>query len=494
LNRVPSPAHDVRPPWRVAALGILTAAICIILAFHHLGANSIFADESITADVARRAAVDGHWYPLENNEGTYVAKPPLSVWPIALWFEIGGPSELNARIGSAAGGVLASMLLFALGTWLVDAFAGTIAALLLITAPPWLLEHGVREGVGDVWTTLFTGVALVLYVRARVTESRRMLLAAIVAAATASLIKGPVVFLVLAGVGLLWELAARSLLPRPRRWGVLCGFVLASAIPFTIWIADSTARGGVVRAKLWKQFFGRHLQAIDPTHVQGATFYPGVLAQAFGLSLLCLLLPSMWNWLRSSELGLLLPLWAAFPIVAFSLSVSKLPWYLDPSLPPLALLIAIAIVLSFGGLRMPMARYAAGAIVAAFLAVRVLGAWNAIQVTRRTDMNRLLLAYRSAERPILYVDDPGPGSFQYREWNAYYLNLARSEWRTIPRAIDRSRCSVVITTHPDRLTRRADFAGAELRQLWKYDPREANLYVIDLCGGRFANALGTGGV
>lgn len=479
--------------WHVAALAVLTAAISICLCFHRLGANSIFGDEAIVANIARSAAVDGHWYPLGTENRRYVSKPPLSIWPMALCFAVAGASEVNTRIGSAVGGVIVSMLLFALGMWLVDARAGALAALLLITAPPWLLEHGVREGVGDVWTTLFTGLALLLYVRARVTESRGLLMAAVAAATAGSLIKGPVVFLILAGVGLLWEATAKLLLGRRPRWRLLCVLVFASAIPFALWVADNAVHDAGARAKMWPEFVGRHMKAIDPTHLHGVMFYPRVLAEAFGVWLVALLLPMLWRWVRTSETALLLPLWSLFPIVAFSLSVSKLPWYLDPALPALALLIGIAVFLGIAHLDSRLLQYALGAFVAGLLAMRVVAAWNAINATpRQTDMHRLLLAYRSAERPILYVDTLATASFGYREWNYYYLNLAKNEWRTISAPIDRSRCSVVVTMQPERLLRRADFSGVETRLVRKYDSREADLYVIDLCGGRFARALAAG--
>ena len=477
----------------MATLAALTVAISICLSFHRLGANSLFGDEAIYANIARKAAVDGHWYPLYDQHGHYVNKPPLSIWPMALQFEVAGASEVNARIGSAVGGVIVSMLVFVLGTWLVDARAGTLAALLLITAPPWLLEHGVREGVGDIWTTLFTGLALMLYVRARITESRRILMAAVAAAVAGSLIKGLVVFLILSGVGLLWETTTKLLLGRRPRWRVLWFVVLASAIPFALWVADNAVHDAGARAQMWTQFVGRNTQAIDPTHLHPFTFYPSVVAEAFGVWLVALILPMLWRWLRTSETALLLPLWSFFPIVVFSLSVSKLPWYLDPALPPLALLIGIAVFLGIARLGSRPLRYALGAIVVGLLAMRVVAAWNAINTTpRRTDMHRLLIAYRSAERPILYVDTLASAPFRYREWNYYYLNLAKNEWRTIPPAIDRSRCSVVVTMQPERLVRRVDFAGTELRQLHKFDPREADLYMIDLCDGRFARALAAG--
>ncbi|HUP63385.1 MAG TPA: glycosyltransferase family 39 protein [Thermoanaerobaculia bacterium] len=474
---------------RVALLAALTATVSASLAFHRLGANSLFGDEALYASIAHTVAAEDQWYPIYAGNARYVSKPPLSIWPMALSFEMGGMSEVNARIGSAVGGVIVSMLLFALGTWLVDASAGALAALLLISAPPWLLNHGVREGVGDVWTTFFISVALLAWVRGRIGESRGLLIAAIGAAAAGSLVKGPIVFLVLFTVGLGWEVAARVLHGRRPRVLALCGVVLASAIPFTLWVVDNT-RDAALRAYISAQFVGRHMQAVDVTHLHGITFYPHVVREAFGWWLLALSLPLLWRWLRAAELALLLPLWALLPIVTFSVSVSKLAWYLDPALPPLAMLIAIAVCLGIAQVRSRNLRYALVALVVGALAIRIGAAWQAINATpRQTDMHRIALAYRSAKHPALYADTPNAGSYAYREWNYVYLNRLPREAATIPAAIDRSRCSLVVTMHPEPLLQRPDFASAATRQLQKYDEREADLYLIDLCGGHFTRAL-----
>lgn len=471
-------------------LALLTATISSCLAFHRLGANSLFGDETIFASIARDVVVSERWYPLYNNGVRYVSKPPLSIWPMALRFKAAGVSEVNARIGSALGGVLVSMLLFALGVWLVDAYTGALAALLLITAPPWLLEHGVREGVGDIWTAMFTGIALLAYVQGRIAGSRRLLAAAILAAVAGSLIKGPVVFLVFVCVSLLWEALARWLHGRRPRGLLPCGIALLSAIPFAIWIADNAARDGPIRTRIWGQFFGRHTRAIDPTHLQDALFYPRVVMSAFGWWLLVLAVPLLWRWLRGRELALLLPVWAFLPIVVFSLSVSKLPWYLDPVLPPLAMLIAIAICLGIARVRSARLRYVLGAVVAGALAMRIGAAWNAINAApRRIDMHRIAIAYQSADRPALYADTLDTGPFGFREWNRFYLDALPKAAPAVPARLDPSRCSVVVTLRPHPLMRRADFDGAAIRQLRKHDPREADLYLIDRCGGHFTEAL-----
>lgn len=481
---------DRRRVVRIALLGMLTAVVSMTLAFHRLGANSLFGDETIVAEVARNAAAGDQWYPLRIDGRRYVAKPPLSVWPAAAVFEAGGVSEFNTRAVSAAGGVIASMLLFALGTWLLDATAGTVAALLLLTAPPWLLDHGVREGVGDIWTAVFTGSALVAYVAARRDGSRAAVMLAAGAIMAGSLIKGPVIFLIVLCVGLAWEVGARVWHgQQPRLW-LLLAVIFASALPFAAWVIENALHDSASRARLYAQFLGRHVQPIDSTHLAGPWLYAQVIADAFGWWLLALALPWLWRWIRDREIGLLLPLWGLLPVVVFSLSPSKLPWYADPALPALAMLIAAAIYLGLSRIRSRVVRYALAALVVIALAARIVSAWRAVNAPPHlTDMHRIALAYQSVPQARLYVDALGTERFLFREWNRFYLNSIPRSAPAIPSPIDRSRCSVVITTKPEPLLRRADFAGASTRQLHKYDPRETDLYVVDVCGGRFTGAL-----
>ncbi|HWS72486.1 MAG TPA: hypothetical protein VN605_10250, partial [Thermoanaerobaculia bacterium] len=53
---------------------------------------------------------------------------------------------------------------------------------------------------------------------------------------------------------------------------------------------------------------------------------------------------------------------------------------------------------------------------------------------------------------------------------------------------------LVVTMKPEPLLRRPDLSGATIGQLHKYDQREADLYLIDLCGGHFTRALDEGAV
>lgn len=473
-------------------LAALVTLVSAVLAFHQLGANSLFGDEALFVNIARGTGEHGAWYPIRSVDGNvYVSKPPLSAWPMALRFRMGGVSELNARIGSAVSGVLVSILLFALGAWLVDANAGAIAALLLITAPSWLLEHGVRQGIGDISTTLFTGLALFTYVRGRITDDRRLLIACACAAAIGSMIKGPIVLLLLLCVGAAWEVTVWRVHGRKPRLLVLCATVAASALPFLAWIIDSAMRGAVVREKLWLQLIRRHTAGIDPTHLHGLLFYPGVLAAAFGFWLLALLVPALWRQVRGSETALLLPLWAFVPIALDSLSSSKLPWYLDPALPALALLIGIGVHLGITRVPSRIARTVLIACVAAVLAWRGFAMWRIVHAPpQRMDMHRFALAWRAAEHPALYADDLAtPTRYGYREWNSVYLNALPKTAPRIPAHLDRSRCTAVVTLHPAPLVARPDFAGAMTRQIRKRDPRENDLFLVDLCGGAFVRAL-----
>jgi hypothetical protein len=153
------------------------------------------------------------------------------------------------------------------------------------------------------------------------------------------------------------------------------------------------------------------------------------------------------------------------------------------------MMIGIAISLGVAHVPAQSVRYVLVALVVVAMGRRVVAAWNVVHAAPRlTDMHRVVLAYRSATHPILYVDDLRTTPYGFREWNYVYLNQLPGT-TPIPPAIDRSRCSVVVTLHPEPLLLRADFAGAETTRLRKHDPREDDLSLIDLCNGHFTRAL-----
>lgn len=471
--------------WATMLIGVAVVIIATGLSFHRLGVDSLMGDESIYAIIARRAVVEGHWYPPMLDQKRFRGKPPLVGWAMALSFQVGGLTERSVRIGSAIGAVLTALLVFVIGTRLADARAGAIAAVLLATSPIWLFMHGAREGVGDVWLTLYATAALLLYVRYRATASRAAFAGAVAAAAIGSLIKGPIPQLLLLGIGIVWETCIRVAHRRgeppslarlgPARWTSLFSLVLISSGPYALWIADEVRRDRGFIALLHKEWIVRATKAVDPGHVQGLLFYPRVLWWGFGLWLVAVLVSLLWmrRWSGSPErdgLALLLPIWAAFPILLFLPSVSKLSWYIDPALPAIVLLTGIGVWRVTSQFKSRLVRGALTLLVVALLGIRTGRAWRATSAPPRLiQMHRAAMALRTVPSARLEVD----GMPTLREWNRYYLH----EMKYDRHPGDLPGCTLVVTMHPE------SYGGAPSLHLDRIDPRESDVYLVDRCGG-----------
>jgi Dolichyl-phosphate-mannose-protein mannosyltransferase len=519
-------------PWRAAAALALVLAVAGALSLRGLGDASLLGDEAIYAGPARRAAVDGDWYPLRNGEGElFTSKPPLAMWIEALSFRTLGVSELAARLPNALAGMALAALVLGVGAWLWGLPAGILAALLLAATSSWLLRNGVRCGAIDPLLTLALSAALLLYLRYRTTGRLIWLGAAGAAAAAAALLKsvvGPVELLaVTASFELALAVAGRRAgalaepgPPGAPSWKAPLALAGGGAVVLLAWFADVTRRSPDFPARLWADTVVRGVRGVDPGHVQGIGFYGRLLADDFGLLLAAGLLAPLalaGPWRQGgarARAALLLPLWTLVILGLLSLSVSKLPWYPDAALPPLVLLLAGGLCAAIARLAQPPlpaairplpARMAPalGRAPALLLALAVtwltgrhlLGAWRAVSAPPlRTEMHRFAGVYRQLPRARLYLDLLRPRRpEQLREWNYFYLFSLPARQAGLPAPPDgpgspdapnaASRCAVLVTMRPESLARRPDLAAAPTLHLAKFDARESDLAIVDLCGG-----------
>lgn len=344
-----SKAAHVSTPFTLAGLVLL----CLLFFLWGLDAYTLFdRTETETAEVARQMWVSGDWITPYFNGIRYFDKPVLLYWLIGLGFQIFGQSELAVRLPSA---LFATGLVVA--TWLfARRLAGPRVALLAATmlmANPFVFGLG-RTGVTDMGLACFVSVGLYCWYWGYVDGHSRSYLAAFACLGGALLIKGPI-GLVLPGFIVVLFLACtgrwRSLTRVP--WVAGIALMLAIALPWY---------GLVVQANGWDfidKFFIHHnvdrfLSVVDrqpgPWYYYllftPAGFFPWIV-----LLPLALLRPEARRWLSlpywrerapEMQLGLFLAIWFAAWLVFLSTAVTKLPHYILPALPALAVLAACA--------------------------------------------------------------------------------------------------------------------------------------------------------
>jgi 4-amino-4-deoxy-L-arabinose transferase-like glycosyltransferase len=336
---------------------VLLLVVSYLQFFHQLGSLGLVGpDEPRYAQVAREMAQSGDYVTPRLHGVPWFEKPILYYWVAATAFKAMGVSELAARLPSAVAGLLGVFAVFLVGRHWVSQRCGLAAGLILASSPMYFVLA--RAASTDmVMTSALTMSLACLYFAwfgerpdTAVKEVPRKRSSAwtygiYVFLALAVLAKGPVgVVLAASGIGLFvlttrrWDLLKRLLQPGP----VLSG--LAVALPW-YWLC--------YRANGWtfiQEFLINHNLARFATdryqHAQPFWFYIPVVFAGF-LPWVFQIFPPAWRWLRpqrrqaQSELvASLFWVWALIPLLLFSFSQSKLPGYVLPMFPALALLAA----------------------------------------------------------------------------------------------------------------------------------------------------------
>ena len=272
-------------------------------------------------------------------------KPPLLPWLMALSARLLGPTETAFRLWSALGHGASVLLAFAAGRRLVGARAALAGALLLALAPLALLE-GAAATADAVLLAGLTGV-LAVFADAAARGPRPWHLAAGgLASAVAQLAKGPVALaLPLLGVGGGLLLAPGAFPERRRLLALLAGVSVLGLAPVLAWglLADAATNGRLLAAALGTHVVGRALAPMEGHGaglLAGPLYYVAVLLAGF--SPWTVFLPGSAARLRRGAVppaarALLLGS-ALAPFLLFGLVATKLPHYVLPAFPPLALL------------------------------------------------------------------------------------------------------------------------------------------------------------
>jgi 4-amino-4-deoxy-L-arabinose transferase-like glycosyltransferase len=334
----PSPAAP--EPARPAALLVLLALPGLLL-YPCLGFRLFEPDESRYAQIPVEMSQRGEWVvPLLQGE-PYLDKPPLLYWLVIAAYRLFGVGESSARLVPALAVHATVLLAYFFGRRLLGERSAFRGALVLGLAPGFLGMGRLLllDGLLTLWTTLALFAALAAGRGPRLGWGWWLLAAC--ACGLGVLTKGPVAVALLAPP--LW--LHRRLTGRGCRvgWRALLAFaavVLGVALPW--YVALGVRVPGFVSYFLWEQNVRRFLE--PDVHVRGIWFYAPVLWAAL-LPGALLAVP----WLRflftadaevarrrPAELGFLL-LGGGWCVLFFTLSACKLPTYILPALPPLAL-------------------------------------------------------------------------------------------------------------------------------------------------------------
>ncbi|MBN3926498.1 glycosyltransferase family 39 protein [Nostoc sp. NMS4] len=296
-------------------------------------------DEGTVALVAReiwRAPLGSmHWlYPTLQGE-PYYNKPPLIHLLIAWTYSIGGVNEWTTRLPSAILTALGVPLLYLVGCLLFNqSLPALFSALVYLTMLP-VVRHG-RLAMLDGTTITFFLLLLLCLLKAR--QNRRYAVGVGFCLGLIALTKGMLV-LPLGAIACLFLIADRqfALLTSPY---LLVGILLGNA-PAIAWFVAQWQHYGetFLQVNFQTQTFARLTQSVEG-HTGPAWYYLIELIKYSFPWLLFLPAGFYLAWKkRQTSWGSLIIIGTIFYLVTISLMRTKLPWYVMPVYPFLALAI-----------------------------------------------------------------------------------------------------------------------------------------------------------
>lgn len=326
----------------VAVLALLVAALW----FGGLGSRKlIHPDEGRYAEIAREMAVSGDWVTPRLNGLKYLEKPPLQYWMTALAYRAFGVAEWTARLWPAFTAFAAVVVVGCAGHLLAGRAVGLYAALALAGMAGYVVNGHMLSLDAGLAAFLATALAALLVAQrpdASPTSRRNWMLVAWAAMALATLSKGLIGIVLPGGALVLYTLLQRDF-ALWRRLYIGAGLLLflAVAAPWFVLVAAANDE--------FLQFFfvHEHFQRFaEPGHRRpGSWWYfvplllggslPWLPVLVAGARQLVVATPPGANGFSWQRFALA---WAVFVFVFFSASSSKLPSYIVPMFPALALL------------------------------------------------------------------------------------------------------------------------------------------------------------
>jgi len=346
-----------------------TAAIFLI----GLGRLPLFGrDEALYAESGREMLATGDWITPQVNGGPFFEKPPLYYWLAAASYRAFGVTPFAARLPAALMAILTVVLVAQIGARVWGRRAGLLAGLALATCLQMAMIG--RMGIMDVPLTCLTVLAVLAYERWRCGNGLAGAALFGICLGSAVLLKGAagLVPLGVAAADSLVRVLLKERLGRPVAVSALtlllaAGIAAALASPW--FIIMSSRHGAAFGSTL---FLHEHLRRVlQPMQGHGGPLwiYLPLIAVSF-FPWVVFLPPAVVCSDEGSDQArswrVLCIVWIAVVLIPFSLISTKLPGYVTPLFPPMALLVGAE--LAQGGRRRSWVALLIGALVLGALA------------------------------------------------------------------------------------------------------------------------------
>ena len=315
----------------------------------NLGAHSLWdMDEGVNAEAAREMIESGNWITPYYNYELRSAKPALLYWLQGTSYRVFGVSEFAARFPAVLCGLVTLLLTYELARRMFDPLTGLLAGVSLASCIEFcMISHAATP---DPPLLMFVTLTFTLYWLGSSNGNRWWYVPTAAAMGLAVLAKGPI------GLGLpamiiVLHLAATKSLRSLLCWRTLHGISTFFAVcaPWYLLVTLDT-KGRWTKAFFLNENVGRFSTAMD-NHSAGPWFHV-----AFLFVLLApwsvFLIGAVWLGIKNARNPMvdstneghtsavrLLLIWIGVFLVIFSIAATKLPNYVLPIYPALAILI-----------------------------------------------------------------------------------------------------------------------------------------------------------
>ena len=381
----------------------LVCLVCLVIVFSNLGSSALFdPDEGRNAEKAREILLLDDWVTPYENFLPALDKPVFFYWLVAISFKLFGLSEWSARLPSALAGLGCIFLVYRFARLQWGLQEGLWSSLVLITSLEFFLFS--RIVIFDMTLTFFISLALFSFYAVTQTDDpragKRHCLLMYAAMGAGTLVKGPIA-LVLSGMIIFFYLLVTRKWFLLRRLNIPLGAIVCFAVvaPWYLWV--EARNPGYLRYFLWEEHFVRYL---TPHFSRTKSWYYFFLVLGIGFLPWSFFIPvtakNLWN-RTSSDANLFLTLWVILPFAFFSASNAKLPHYILPIYPALAILTGQAVAAKMQDTKRSRILYIPGIFIVTFIVYLLVGsAWpNLLASDIRSDVPQsvlLLLLYGTA--------------------------------------------------------------------------------------------------
>ena len=307
-------------------------------------------DEGRYAEIPREMVASGDWVTPRLNDLKYFEKPPLQYWATATAYTLFGEHQWTSRLWTGLTGFLGILLVWFAGLRLFGREAAGYAALLLSSSLLYVLMGHINTL--DMGVTFFITLGilglLLAQAQADIKKRRSWMLAAWAGMALAVLSKG-LMGIILPGAALFIYCLVQRDFGVLKRMHWLSGLAVFFAITVPWFVLVMQANPEFFERFFIYEHFQRFTTTVHGRYQPWYYFIPILLAGALPWTVT--MFDSMWRCVIEGERGRdsslptrmfdsqrFLLIWAVFVYVFFSISGSKLPSYLLPMFPVLALL------------------------------------------------------------------------------------------------------------------------------------------------------------